>query len=307
MSLWVCGPGGWVARPAHEVASPGHAVAWSRQRRRSITWSVDRLTAWSPWQVGISRRKSMNINCSMGVGSSINTSVTQWPDATVLKIAEVSRASCIYKSICEMSQTESRCRTTPHTQHKSTDGQPHECGYPRATHLGKLKWERSFRRDSCSTACMPNWCSCQCSSRRAQVASPNLRAHWLRRNAVSVEMSCALEGSIHVSLSAGASRSGGMSKGFRGCLCRVRHQPHVSKTHHGPTGNFLLALRRDSRTRETESQHVRPDTGHTSCTKASRCQRVVKAGMRSLWKHPCAMVSNNFSGGNRSTNLLTVF
>ena len=113
----------------------------------------------------------------------------------------------------------------------------------------------------------------------------------LRRNAVS----------------AGASRSGGMSMDSRVCLHRLRHQPHTSKMHHGHTGNFPLTLRRDSRTRETVSQHVPPDTGHTSCKKVSRCQRVVTAGMRSLWKHPCAVVSNNFSGGNQSANLLPVF
>ena len=108
-------------------------------------------------------------------------------------------------------------------------------------------------------------------------------------------------------VSAGASRSDGMSKDFRVCLHRSRHQPHTSKMHHGHTGNFPLMLRRDSRTGETVSQHVPPDNGHTSCKKASRCQRVVSAGMPSLWKHSCAVVSNDVSGGNQSANLLTVF
>ena len=108
--------------------------------------------------------------------------------------------------------------------------------------------------------------------------------------------------------------------GLRGCVqIRWYEQgvPSLSASFKTPTTDVKDALRshwklpvdaaRDSRTRETVSQHGPPDTGHSSCKKTSVASGLLELECGRSGHILCAVVSKKFSGGNQSANLLPVF
>ena len=104
-------------------------------------------------------------------------------------------------------QTTTNQRSRKHQLHKrmSQQQRPHQAqGHRQPSHTNAKTGVQSVdipvphimeeanitRKDACSTASMPNLCSCQCSSTAAQVASRDLPVKCLRRIAVTLEISC---------------------------------------------------------------------------------------------------------------------